>query len=127
MSDEIKILTQEKEAEYLNSDGCTCPFCGQSNITTDEIGELERSIDINIVTQDIQCPDCKRHWTEQFVRTKILAWECENTFNEVEVKSNGYTWKCPQPNCKEINVINKLEETVTCSYCNVAFAIKGVK
>lgn len=51
-------MTDEQKKEYVENDGCYCPYCSSSNITTTDLLENNR--------QPVICYNCKSEWTDVY-------------------------------------------------------------
>lgn len=60
-------LTEEKQKEYVDNDGMTCPYCEHNDIE----GNGGLSIEYNKVFQDVKCLECGKYWTDIYTLTGI--------------------------------------------------------
>jgi len=53
-------------AEYINQDGCYCPYCGSENLDTEPM-------EFECRTQKITCLDCHEEWLDVYELVGILV------------------------------------------------------
>ena len=60
------MLTDKQKADYIQSGGVCCPYCGSDQIEGDSYDHQE-----GCVTQEICCLSCDKSWTDVHSLTHI--------------------------------------------------------
>jgi transposase-like protein len=54
-------LTEENIKEYTDYGGIICPYCGSQDITGQDV-----EIDEGVASQEVDCSNCDKTWTDQY-------------------------------------------------------------
>jgi len=60
-------ITAKKEAEYVEENGCFCPFCGSRNIEGTNPDITDNGVEV-----EVECLDCEESWTDYYKLAGIV-------------------------------------------------------
>ena len=58
---------KDKVEEYIEEGGCTCLYCGSTNLDGGSI-----DIDAGLAWQPVYCNDCGSEWQDVYVLTQVI-------------------------------------------------------
>ncbi len=59
-------LTEAQKKAYLENGGVNCPYCGSSDITSEDTDYFGASSSTRVL-----CSDCNRYWFDIYTLTRI--------------------------------------------------------